>query len=150
MKTQILRPSEEIMFPPEIVNISAMFVTIFNQSIKAEHNDLDQIAGPGFRKAIEFLIKDFIISKFKPDETERIDKIKKMFLAQCIEEFIDNSQIKQCSKRAVWLGNDETHYIRKWDSKDIQDLKTLISMTVNWIELDVKTNEFLSSMPDTR
>lgn len=127
-----------------------MFVTIFNQSIKAEHNDLDQIAGPGFRKAIEFLIKDFIISKFKPDETERIDKIKKMFLAQCIEEFIDNSQIKQCSKRAVWLGNDETHYIRKWDSKDIQDLKTLISMTVNWIELDVKTNEFLSSMPDTR
>lgn len=35
----------------------------------------------------------------------------------------------------MWLGNDETHYVRRWEEKDLSDLKRLISMTVSWIDL---------------
>lgn len=28
-------------------------------------------------------------------------------------------------ERAAWLGNDETHYVRKWPEKDVKDLKSL-------------------------
>src|SRR5687767_3154472 len=38
------------------------------------------------------------------------------------------------AKRATWLGNDATHYYRKWEDKDIHDLKNLIELTVLWIE----------------
>ena len=37
-----------------------MFLTIYNQSLSAEDNNLDQIAGIGYRKALEFLIKDYL------------------------------------------------------------------------------------------
>jgi len=47
-------------------------------------------------------------------------------LSACIQQYIDNEKIKLVSKRAVWIGNDETHYVRKWIEKDIEDLKRLI------------------------
>ena len=31
------------------------------------------------------------------------------------------------------LGDDETHYERRWIDKDLNDLKNLIRLTVNWI-----------------
>ena len=42
---------------------------------------------------------------------------------QVISRYIDDSNIKNVAKRAVWLGNDETHYIRKWEDKDLSFLK---------------------------
>lgn len=42
------------------------------------------------------------------------DDIKARPLAQVINNFVDNENIKQCTKRAVWFGNDETHYVRTW------------------------------------
>ena len=32
------------------------------------------------------------------------------------------------------LGNDETHYSRKWVDMDINDLKILIRLTVTWMK----------------
>ncbi len=42
-------------------------------------------------------------------------------------------RVRQCAERAIWLGNDETHYERRWMGKDLQDLKVLTKLTVNWI-----------------
>ena len=53
-------------------------------------------------------------------------------------------------KRAVWLGNDETHYVRKWEDKDISDLKRLIKLTVNWIENNLLTQDYMSTMEEKR
>jgi hypothetical protein len=50
-------------------------------------------------------------------------------------------------KRAAWLGNDETHYVRKWEDKDLNDQKSLIEVTVHWIEMEAITNKILSEMP---
>jgi len=143
-----LRVTETIEFPNDIQTISPLFCKTYNQSHTAEINGLDQIAGPGYRKSLEFLIKDFLINyKFKAD-TEGAGKVRAMFLGKCIADLIDEDRIKQCASRAAWLGNDETHYTRKWEEKDIADLKALVNMTVNWIDLVIQSDAYLETMPE--
>jgi hypothetical protein len=131
-------------FSKDINSISKDFVNIYNQSEQSEKFDLLEIAGPGYRKALEFLIKDFVIAKI-PDKKEEIIKSK---LGMVIANHIDDPRIKSTSKRASWLGNDETHYYRKWESNDISDLKKLIGLTVRWIEMVQMTGEYENTMPD--
>lgn len=78
---------------------------------------------------------------------EKEEEILKAFLGSCIKEYVEDGKVKECAKRATWLGNDETHYVRKWGTKDIEDLRTLIRLVVNWIESDVLTNQYLKDMP---
>lgn len=39
------------------------------------------------------------------------------------------------AKASTWLGNDESHYTRKFTSKDINDLKKFIDATIYCISL---------------
>ena len=82
----------------------------------------------------------------KIDESQR-DSIKKKLLAQCINDNIENPQIKEVARRATWLGNDETHYLKEWSDKDILDLVQTIDLTISWIEYNVKTENLLNDMP---
>ena len=120
------------------------FVTIYNQAFTAEQQGLLEICGVGYRKALEFLIKDYCI-ELNPGKTEVIEK---KLLGQVINEFVNEERIKSVAKRAVWLGNDETHYIRKWEGKNLNDLKKLIDLTVHWIEMEKLTQSFQEDMPD--
>jgi hypothetical protein len=131
-------------FSDTIKSISEGFITIYNQAFSAEQQGLTEICGVGFRKALEFLIKDYIIIN-KPDEKE---KVEKKLLGACISEYVNDERIKTVAKRAVWLGNDETHYIRKWEGKNLDDLKKLIDLTVHWIEMESLTKSFKSEMPE--
>ena len=130
------------LFSAEIQALSPTFVDIHNQTVVAEAAKLDQLTGIGLRKALEFLVKDYAISQ-KPNLA---DKIKAEWLGKCIKEYIDDPRIKQCAKLGVWLANDETHYIRKWEDKDINDLKVLIKLTVNWVENSLLTNKYRKEM----
>jgi hypothetical protein len=134
-------------FSKTIENISPNFISIYNQALSAENSELNQICGTGYRKSLEFLIKDYLISKISDNEGEA-DKIINEQLGFCIENRIKDNSIKQVSKRAVWLGNDETHYFRKWEDKDLTDLKKLIDLTVHWIEAEALTEQLLKVMPD--
>lgn len=131
-------------FSENVRMISPLFVKIFNQSYLAEQQGLIDICGAGYRKSLEFLIKDYLIQKDKSRE----DIIKKKFLGNCINEDIDNANIKTVAARAAWLGNDETHYEKKWDDKDLTNLKDLIQLTVNWIENEILTEKYKTSMPE--
>jgi hypothetical protein len=133
-------------FPEAIAQISPVFVAVYNQAIHAESQDLDQLVGIGLRKALEFLIKDYASEKNRENQS-KIDEIRRKQLGPCIDTFVEDSNIKQCAKRAVWLGNDETHVVRKWESKDISDLKALIRLTVNWIENEYLTRKYIDEMP---
>jgi hypothetical protein len=62
--------------------------------------------------------------------------------------YIKSEQIKGIAKRAAWLGNDETHYVRKWEDKDLNDLKKLITLTLHWIEIETLTEEVIADMPE--
>jgi len=146
-ETKLLQPVFEQKFPESVESLSPTFCETFRQALVAEHNGLDEIAGPGYGKALEFLVKDYLTGyKFKDDD-EMIAKVRGMFLGRCIADLIDEQRIKDCASRAAWLRNDETHYTRKWADKDIQDLKKLIRMTVGWIELVVESDEYQDSMP---
>jgi hypothetical protein len=129
-------------FSKEVMELSPDFVAIFNQAHHAEQEGLDLICGVGYRKALEYLIKEFVIY-FNLDETE---KIKRMPLQQCIQQYINQPDIKEMAERAVWLGNDETHYVRKWEDKDIQDLKNLIDLTVYFISMTLKAEKYREEM----
>lgn len=74
---------------------------------------------------VEFLIKDYTIKK----HPEKEDEIRKALLGKCIQNYISVTKIKECAKRATWIGNDETHYVRKWKDKDVKDLKILIQLS---------------------
>jgi hypothetical protein len=122
----------------ECINkLSSDFVKIYNQANNAENLRLDQIAGIGYRKALEFLIKDFLI-KHEHIESEKVVPTP---LGTCINTMIDNPQLRTVSSRATWLGNDQTHYEQKYQDKDIQDLKRLIELSVHWITMICLTDE---------
>ncbi len=65
-------------------------------------------------------------------------------LGPCITKFVGDVNIKECAKRSAWLGNDETHYTREWETKDIGDLKVLVRLTVNWIENSTLTKKYIN------
>lgn len=127
-------PSEQREFPKNIGNLSNSFEKIYWQSQLAEQQGLNEICGSGYRKALEFLIKDFAML-FNPNEE---DKIKSMLLAQCIEQYMDNKHIRVLSKASAWIGNDETHYIRKHEDYDLESLKSFVHATVAFIDSDIE------------
>jgi hypothetical protein len=51
------------------------------------------------------------------------------------------------AERAVWLGNDEVHYTKKWENKDIDDLKTLINLVMSIIHNNASYEQLLDDMP---
>jgi hypothetical protein len=128
-------------FSKIIDNISKEFPRIYNQAMLAEKNGLDQICGPGYGRALEFLIKDYLIALNPEKESE----IKGLWLSKAIER-IDNKNIRTCAERAAWLRNDETHYVRVWEDKDIENLKDLIELVVMWIESEEKTKKYEKEM----
>jgi hypothetical protein len=130
-------------FSPEIENASPNFIEAYHQAEEAEARGLDQVCGLGYRKAIEYLIKDYCIHNSPAAEA----KIKAMPVAQCISRHINDPRIESAVKRAVWLGNDEAHYVRKWINKDIDDLKVLIRLSTNWIESSLLTERYANEMP---
>ncbi len=129
--------------PLEVKEISPSFESIISQSSSAESMGLDEIAGVGYRKALEFLIKDYCIHKAPSEE----DTIKRDFLGGVIEKYVDDTNLKVCAKRAAWLGNDETHYVRKWENKDINDLKILIRLSCGWVSNNILTERYMAEMP---
>lgn len=133
-----------IEFNVVIKELSQSFCKIYNQAFAAEQMGLDQVCGVGYRKALEFLIKDYLIS-LNPDKD---DKIKNKFLGNCIKDDVSDTNIKNVAERAVWLGNDETHYVRKWNDKDVSHLKGLINLCLHWVEAEIKTKKILAEMPE--
>lgn len=130
------------LFSEHVAKVSPQYVEIFTQASKAEAFGLEEIAGVGYRKALEFLVKDYCITK----NPEKEEEIKAKMLGPVIDTYVDNHNIKQCAKRAAWLGNDETHYVRKWIEKDINDLKGVIRLAVGWIEQEIQTELLLKEM----
>ncbi len=131
-------------FPECIQSTSPTFVQIYNQALAAEAHSLDQLTGIGLRKALEFLVKDFAVAK----HADQAEATRKATLSQCINKFGEDPNVKKCAARAAWLGNDETHYIRKWTDRDVGDLKLLLKLTVNWIENVLLTENYEKAMPN--
>jgi hypothetical protein len=136
---------QDCIQPPEIQKISPDFCSIFNEAQKAEAFGLLLISGPGYRKSLEFLIKDYLTS-LQTEQAAKQEIADKPLMA-VIKKYITDKRMIQTAERATWLGNDETHYIRKWEDKDLQDMKNLLRLTLFWIQSEHLTNEAVVSMP---
>lgn len=138
---------------PEIVQcISPEFARIYQQAKHAKEIGLNEICGPGYRKAFEFLIKDYAKSKVVGDTDEEVSKKKKKieqtFAGTVVKDFIEYKRVQSAAKRALWIGNDETHYLRTWKDKDIEDLINLIKLTIRWIEIEHLSDGYDEEMPE--
>ena len=131
-------------FPDEINEISSKFQTIYSHAEEAENQGLDEICGPGYRKALEFLVKDYAIAQ-SPEEKEKIATNYK--LGAVIHDYISDAKVQQLAKRAAWLGNDETHYKKRW-GMGLAELKDLIQLVVNAIENERIAMKYIKDMPE--
>jgi hypothetical protein len=140
-----VKPSkpEFTVFTEAVREISPVFVEIFSEAEEAAQLGLKQVAGPGYRKAFEYLIKDYAKSLVPTKASE----IETKFAGAVVTEFIADARIQAVAKRSLWLGNDETHYLRKWMDHDLTDLITLIKLTANWIEIEHLSKSYIQSMP---
>lgn len=121
-------PPVNFPYSDEIELLSKEFKKCYLESKVAEVQELNSIAGMGYRKAVEFLIKDYLIN-FKHKSFEEIgDKP----LNQCIE-LIENENTKILARATVWLANDETHYVRKYDEEGLEKLHRFIDSLVYFI-----------------
>jgi Domain of unknown function (DUF4145) len=100
------------------------------------------VSGPALRRALEFLVKDYLIQNKVADEKV----IKSTALGACIQNYVTDGNLKTCAHRATWLGNDATHYDRKYSAHDITDLKNLISLTIYWLNSEVLTKNYLDNL----
>lgn len=128
---------ENKLFSEKIANLSPMFQNIYNQANTAESYSLNEIAGMGYRKALEFLVKDFCIH-LNPNKKAEIENI---LLGKCISTYISDEKIKNLATASTWIGNDETHYVRKHIDKDIQDMKKFIHALLYFIEYQLTVEE---------
>lgn len=113
------------------------FTRIYNQSLTAESEQLDEIAGMGYRKALEFLIKDYAILR-NPDKRE---EIARMSLSACINNYIESSKLVTLSKASSWLGNDHVHYLKKHNAYDINNLKSFIKALAYFISCELSIDD---------
>lgn len=129
-------PEINIEIPENINKISEKFEEIYRQSKLAEAYNLNQIAGMGYRKSIEYLVKDYLIFK----KVGNPDDILKMRLGNAIDK-IDNDQIKNLARASTYIGNDETHPIKLQPNKDISDLKKFLEALIHYIAFDLSASE---------
>lgn len=120
-------------FPESVGLVSSDFVKIYKQALEAESNNLSEIAGMGFRKALEFLVTDYLLG-FSPEEKETLEN-PKTSLGKKINMLPEDLHLY--AKASSYLGNDETHYSRRHPELGISDLKAFIDLVVIEIERDV-------------
>lgn len=130
----------EKSFSAEITDLSPDFVSIYNESLRAENMGLSSICGMGYRKALEFLVKDYIIHKTPSLK----DEISSKMLMQCITGYINDERLKALARASTWLGNDATHYVKIHESYGINDLKTFVHAFVTFIDADLAYEKALN------
>ncbi|ALM50834.1 hypothetical protein AMR72_16465 [Flavobacterium psychrophilum] len=121
--------------------VPSKFEKTYLQSLKAEEEGLDEIAGMGYRKAIEYLVKDLAVSKNPTD----VEQIKGKTLTAIVKDYFEGD-IKKILERAVWLGNDQTHYFKIFEQFDLQMLKNLIDFVLSDLDRESKREHYLSTI----
>ncbi|NLD33196.1 MAG: hypothetical protein GX662_13230 [Trichococcus flocculiformis] len=125
--------SENINIPEKVKQEYPDFLKILNQSQQAEETNLNELAGMGYRKALEFFVKEYV--------TKNLDegKEKELILSEPLGETIkrlENPMLQRISKASSWLGNDQTHMVQKHPDYGIEDIKKYIKVMTNLVEAE--------------
>lgn len=119
--------------PENLKIISPEFFKLYDEASKSEKFNLRNGAGMVYRKALEILVKDF--AKLRNPDKE--NDIEGKPLGQVISDYFgDFPRIQTLAKASAWIGNDETHYVRKHKEYDIEDLKNFLNAAALFISAD--------------
>ena len=118
------------------------FIKTYLQSLEADMHGLDELAGMGFRKAIEYLVKDWAIQN-NPTDKDKI--IEDLWLGQVIKEYYDGD-LKDILERATWLGNDQSHYNQLFEEYDVDVLKELIDLIMVELDRQFKMEHYIKNI----
>jgi hypothetical protein len=138
---------KNILIEKEIEELSRNFVKTFQEAVMVEQLNLIDLAGLAYRRAFEFLIKDYVIS-LTPDKEEEIinDSSVSNIISNRIPETREFVQLKEISKRVWWLGSDYAHYKKHYIDKDILDLKQCIDIVKYQIVMNLRYNHQVASI----
>lgn len=125
-------------FDEEIERLSPRFVEIYTQANIAEDMGLIDICGAGYRKSLEFLIKDYL----KLTKPGKSDEIEEHLLGYVVAHYVEEEKIKNLAGLAKDIGNDETHYLRIIEGLSLEDMKKLIKLTTHWIVTELLTDKY--------
>lgn len=149
IKTEIIpytiTPNIDLDIPKEITETFPKFVKIYKQALISEYYGLDEIIGISLRKSIEFLVKDYLIRIMK----EKKDIIENISLGKAIN-MINDTEIHTLAKAAVWIGNDETHYIQKHPDKNFSDIKYFLRYLLNFIAAKISLSKAYNFIESSR
>lgn len=121
-------------FSDEISNVSPRFIRLYNQAYKAEYDNNLELAGCGYRNALEVLIKDYAINVLK-EKKEEVVNIK---LHGAIGKYLPDVDMSKCADVVRILGNDNTHYERDYENIDFNVLKQYLNIFIEMIEVQIK------------
>jgi len=119
------------ILPDNIKDLSPRFVNLYEQSYTAEQNGHIELAGSGYRNATEVLIKDFAIKKLKAPQED----VCKMKLYDAIGAYLKEVNLDTSAADVIRvLGNDYTHYQRRYDDIDFVVVKKYLEIFIQQIE----------------
>lgn len=117
----------------KLVNLSPRFERMYHSAERSENVGDYDLAGMGYRAALEILIKDYAV-KFTDESKEKIADYK---LNDAISHFYKNNQTAQISADVVRIyGNDYAHWDQpeQFNSEDIlTQLKAYLQIFISWI-----------------
>lgn len=114
--------SDISLVAPEIGEYYPDFLSIYKQASLAESQGLKDLAGMGYRKSVEFLVKEYLIEKY-PDLTDQISKENS---GASINRLSEYPEIRDLAKSISWVGNDETHMFQKRPDYSVPEMKKFI------------------------
>lgn len=115
----------------DVMSSYPQFAEIYTQSLQAQTENLSQICGMGFRKAVEQLVKDYLLEEHPDEKAEILAEPLGRSIAR-----IENPNIQALAKASTWLGNDQVHLVKKHPDYDIESMKKFIKSLVAYIELE--------------
>lgn len=118
----------EYEFSKVIEEMSPRFKQIYLQAQYAESRNLHEIDQIGYRKALEFLVKDYL----KAYKNETDESIGSLELAKCIRK-LGSDELQDVAMVAAWIGNDGTHYLPRNPDLTIDNLKEYLDSVVAFI-----------------
>lgn len=118
------------VFPQTIQDLSPSFVKIHTQAKTAENNGHFELASTGYRNSLEFLIKDFAIKCLGKTSEEVAPKT----LYKAIEDYLPNESLIKSADVVRILGNDNTHYTKKYPNLELPTLKKYLKYFIDIIE----------------
>lgn len=116
--------------------ISPRFTDMYNQALQSEFHKNIELAAVGYRSALEILIKDYAVNELGLNPEE----VSSKKLCSAIGTYLNQEDLVKTADVVRILGNDYTHYERKYPQHDFELLKGYMEIFLKQIEVQYMIN----------